>query len=156
MPSAWRIVKKEFASVAFDGEGARKNGGRWNSVGTALVYLSGSQALAVLEMLVHLHDADALRDGWVLFEVTYETRHRREVGKSDLPSNWASSPAPRDAALVGDRWSSQKKSLLLGVPSAILPAESNVLLNPHHPAVKELTISRPAKLDIDPRLLRRR
>jgi RES domain-containing protein len=156
MPSAWRIVKKEFAAKAFDGEGARLNGGRWNSVGTPLVYLSGSQALAVLEMLVHLHDADALRDGWVLFEVEYEARHRRESSKADLPADWASSPAPRSAAAVGDRWQAQKKSLLLGVPSAILPAESNVLLNPRHPAMKELTISRPAKLDIDPRLLRRR
>jgi RES domain-containing protein len=155
MPVAWRIVKKEFAGRAFDGEGARINGGRWNSIGAPLVYLSGSRALVVLEMLVHLHDEDTLRDGYVLYEIGYEAKHRRDVQKADLPVDWKSSPASPAAAAVGDRFCAQKKSLLLGVPSAILPAETNLLLNPHHAAMKELRITGPSKLDIDPRLIRR-
>ena len=52
--TAWRIVRARFADSAFDGEGARRYGGRWNSRGTRMVYTAGSQALAALEMLVHL------------------------------------------------------------------------------------------------------
>lgn len=52
---AWRIVKEKHAATAFSGEGARLYGGRWNSVGTSLVYTSGTKALAALESLVHLN-----------------------------------------------------------------------------------------------------
>lgn len=156
MPTAWRIVKKALAGTAFDGDGARVNGGRWNSVGTPMVYLSSSQALAVLEILVHLHDADSLRAGYVLFEVTYEARHRRDLRTADLPADWAASPFTPAVTAIGDRWYAARSSVLLGVPSAILPEESNVLLNPHHPALKELRISKRRRFSIDPRLGGRR
>lgn len=52
--STFRIVKSRWASTAFDGEGARLHGGRWNSVGTRMVYTSASRSLAALEILVHL------------------------------------------------------------------------------------------------------
>ena len=54
MPSAWRLTKTKYLSAAWDGEGARKAGGRWNSPGVAVVYTSGSLSLALVEVLVHL------------------------------------------------------------------------------------------------------
>jgi RES domain-containing protein len=50
----WRLVKTRYAAAAFDGEGARVNGGRWNSPGTRVAYASANSALAVLEVLVHM------------------------------------------------------------------------------------------------------
>ena len=50
MPTDWRIVKTRFAAQAFDGEGARLYGGRWNSVGVRMVYTAGSVSLGVLEV----------------------------------------------------------------------------------------------------------
>jgi RES domain-containing protein len=155
LPAAWRIVKRGFAGSAFDGEGARLNGGRWNSVGTPLVYLSSSQALAVLEILVQRHDEDSLRAGYVLFEVTYQARHRHDVVIADLPRDWRASPFGPGVSAVGDRWYAAQSSLLLGVPSAVLPEEMNLLMNPHHPAASELRISAARTLSIDPRLLGR-
>ena len=38
--TTWRIVKARHADGAFDGEGARSEGGRWNSPGTPVVYTS--------------------------------------------------------------------------------------------------------------------
>ena len=67
--SAWRITKEVHAKSVFSGEGARLNGGRWNSRGTPLVYTAQSQSLAVLEMLVHLDSPELLKH-FVLFEVT--------------------------------------------------------------------------------------
>jgi RES domain-containing protein len=36
---AWRIVKRRWAATAFDGEGARRFGGRWNAPGRPVVYV---------------------------------------------------------------------------------------------------------------------
>jgi RES domain-containing protein len=58
--TAWRICKRKHYRHAFNGEGARFFGGRWNNPGTAIVYVAGSQALAALEMLAHFDAADLL------------------------------------------------------------------------------------------------
>ena len=56
--TAWRIVKAKHKKRAFDGEGARIAGGRWNKIGTPMVYTADSLALAALELIVHLPDKD--------------------------------------------------------------------------------------------------
>jgi len=61
MLTAWRIVKEKYAGTAFDGEGAMRFGGRWNSRGVRVVYASGSISLAALETLVAPESADALQ-----------------------------------------------------------------------------------------------
>jgi RES domain-containing protein len=38
------------------------------------------------------------------------------------------------------------------VPSAVVPAESNVLINPRHPAFEEIEIHGPVDPEIDDRL----
>ncbi len=48
MPSAWRIVRAARVNSAFTGEGARIYGGRWNSRGTAVIYVSEHESLAAL------------------------------------------------------------------------------------------------------------
>ena len=54
MPSAWRLTKTKYLSTAWDGAGARRAGGRWNSPGVPVVYTSETLALALVEILVHL------------------------------------------------------------------------------------------------------
>jgi RES domain-containing protein len=54
MPSAWRLTKTRYLATAWDGEGARTSGGRWTSVGTAVVYTSATLSLALVETLVHV------------------------------------------------------------------------------------------------------
>ena len=49
----WRLCELADAAKAFDGEGARLYGGRWNHRGTRLVYASSTLSLAALECLVH-------------------------------------------------------------------------------------------------------
>jgi RES domain-containing protein len=45
MPTVYRICKTRYAASAFDGEGAFRFGGRWNTRGTRLIYTAGSLAL---------------------------------------------------------------------------------------------------------------
>ena len=153
MITAWRIVKRRRAGRAFTGEGARLYGGRWNSAGVAVVYTAESQSLAALEMLVHL-DASELLESYVVFEVGMEESLVMKVERWQLPRDWRADPPPRKGQQVGDAWVAKGTSSVLQLPSAILPAEHNFLLNPRHPDFPKLVIGKPAPFRFDPRLAR--
>jgi len=55
---AYRIVKSIGRAGDFSGTGAFRNGGRWNSKGTYMLYTSMNSSLAYLETLVHFDEAD--------------------------------------------------------------------------------------------------
>ena len=59
MLSAWRLTKTKLLASAWDGQGARKSGGRWNSIGIAVVYASGTLSLALVEGWVDVVTATA-------------------------------------------------------------------------------------------------
>jgi len=103
MITAWRIIKRKRARVAFTGEGARLYGGRWNSAGVAIVYTAESQSLAALEMVVHLDSPDLLYN-YVMFEVGIDESLIAKVELSQLPRNWRTDPPPKKAREVGDSW----------------------------------------------------
>jgi RES domain-containing protein len=152
---AWRISKKRHAKNAFDGEGAYRYGGRWNSRGVRVVYLSSSPALAALEVLVNAADPQLLHTvPYVVISVEFDqsllTRAER------LPKNWKEDPPPKSAARIGDAWVLSGASLFLEVPSAVIPFENNYLLSPVHPAMRSLHIDNPQAFSFDPRLVRRR
>lgn len=50
----WRLTRAIHLDAPLSGLGAKKHGGRWNSKGQAMVYMSESLELALLEALVHL------------------------------------------------------------------------------------------------------
>ncbi len=50
---AWRLDEAPFAPTWDSGEGAYKEGGRWNGAGTRAVYCSVDPATAILEVAVH-------------------------------------------------------------------------------------------------------
>lgn len=128
----YRIVSKKWAANAFDGEGARLYGGRWNSKGNSCVYLAGSESLAMLEMLVHLQNSELLAS-YELYQVTFGQQAGLTIDDADLPSNWQENPAPTDTAEIGDQWLKSLASPILSVPSTIVPRERNYLLNIQHP-----------------------
>jgi RES domain-containing protein len=130
-------------------------GGRWNRPGTAVVYTSESLALAALELLVHvaLDTAPAdlvslaaeIPDGIAVERLTIE----------DLPRNWRSHPAPPGLADLGAQWVERDRTAFMAVPSAVIPGETNYLLNPRHRDFARIRVGRPARFDFDPRLVAR-
>ncbi len=149
MTQAWRIVKERHAGTAFSGEGARLFGGRWNSVGTSVVYASGSRALAVLESLVHLNPPVIFK--YVLISIQFEDALVEKL--TDLPADWTEAPAPVATKGIGDRWVKEGRSAVLELPSIIVPAEPNYLLNPGHGDFRKIVIGEPVAFSFDPRLL---
>ncbi len=154
MLQGWRIVKARLAATAFTGEGPRLAGGRWNSRGTRVVYLASSASLALLEVLVHLEWADALA-AYCLFSVGFDESLLSEVEVDELPSGWASGAPLVETQLIGDQWVRERRSALLEVPSAIVPQETNYLLNPEHADLARITIGPPVPFPIDERLVKK-
>jgi RES domain-containing protein len=152
MPTAWRIVKTRFAQQAFDGEGARLNGGRWNSVGVRMVYTAGSVSLAVLEILVNLENTDVL-PAYSLRAVQFDDAVVSSLDRSRLPANWRDSPSPPELLAIGDAWIASGTSAVLEVPSTVVESESNYLINPAHPDFASLVIETPQPFTFDPRLI---
>ena len=149
MPQAWRIVKTKHVATAFSGEGAAATGGRWNSRGVPVVYASATQALAVLESLVHLNPP--VRFQYVAFRIEFEDA--LVTNPDFLPEDWTLEPPGPASKLVGDAWVRASRSAVLAVPSAVIPMESNYLLNPAHPDFKKISIGKPLPFAFDPRLL---
>jgi RES domain-containing protein len=148
---ARRIVKAKHAAAAFSGDGARKYGGRWNSPGKPVVYVSSTMSLAILEMLVH-HGSQELLKQYVLFEVTFDEGLLTAVDPAALPKRWRASPPAAAVQEVGDAWVAKGASVVLRVPSAIVPTEFNYLLNPAHPDFARIAVGPKQPVQFDPRL----
>jgi RES domain-containing protein len=153
MIRAWRLIKAEHADDAFSGEGARRGGGRWNSKGVRIIYTSGSLSLATLEVMVHTPFYRALKN-YVCIPIDFDLSLSQSIRTEDLPDNWTADPIPQSVKDVGDRWVQNQQSVILKVPSAIIPVEYNYLINPSHPDFEKVVIHSPQKFAFDHRLLR--
>ena len=138
----WRVCKRRYA--AFDGEGARLAGGRWNYPGTAIVYTSATLSLAALELSVHA-SPDGMPSGLVAVAADIpDGVYRIVIEPGRVPSrHWRRYPALFGLCGLGTRWVSDMESAVLAVPSTVIPGERNYLLNPAHPAFREIQISAP-------------
>ena len=145
----WRLTRAQYASTAFDGEGGRLYGGRWNSPGRAVVYLAGSLALAALEILVHVKSQREL-EGYIKIRVEAPESLVGEV--ETLPENWQQGRAPDETRAIGDAWLVAAETPLLRVPSVVIPEEHNYLLNPQHPDFEKLATGEAEPFAFDLRL----
>lgn len=150
MTVVYRLVRAERADVVLSGEGARLYGGRWNPPGKAVVYASGSRALAVLEALVHLAgEARSMR--FLLYSVALPQRARLRRHDSARPPS-----ALRSSQEIGRAWLETGDALALVVPSVLVPQEPNYVLNVSHPQFARLELSAPEPFSFDERLWRSR
>src|ERR1700722_17417838 len=138
----WRICRQAHASGAFSGEGARLYGGRWNSEGVKVVYTSTSLALAEIENFVHLEpslQADDLVLGEAEIPDDLAVEH---LSLKALPRKWREH-GNESLKVFGDRWIRAGSTIALHVPSATIPGEWNVLLNPEHSHVGKINGGKP-------------
>ena len=138
---------------AFDGEGARLYGGRWNPPGVAMVYTAGTKSLAMLELMVHVPVAQLPRD-YACIPVDFDAKIMKSIDRAELAQGWRTYPATNATRNVGARWVHDGVSAILEAPSVIVPEESNYLMNPRHPGFARIRIGSPEPLDLDARLLK--
>jgi RES domain-containing protein len=91
---------------------------------------------------------------YVVIPVAFDDRLLETLDPSSLPSNWRDNQPPGALASVGDGWVASGRSAILRVPSVIVPAESNFLMNPQHAGFRSLRVGRPAPFELDARLLK--
>jgi RES domain-containing protein len=127
----WRIARRPYA-VDRLGTGARDAGGRWNAIGTAVIYTGRTIEIAALERLVHI--AGVVPPDLVLVRVELPERYTSETpAVATLPPDWnAVRPGPASMHF-GSEWARSHRSLVLFVPSAIIPEATNGIVNPNHP-----------------------
>ncbi len=146
----WRIANRN--RVKLDGAGASRSGGRWNSKGVAVVYASGTLALAILEKLVHV-DIDLLPVGEVVLEIDVPDALISAFPPRRLPRGWRRTPASAATQRLGDSWVRAGGSAVLAVPSVVVPSELNYLINPSHQDASRIRVMRRRPFAFDPRLL---
>lgn len=155
MQTVWRIVTSRFVETAYSGEGARRFGGRWNRIGQSMVYTAQSRSLALLEMLVQ---DNTLRAHYVLIPASVpDDIHRLKITLAELQQfnpDWRNQTARETLQNLGSVWLREASSCVLEVPSAVMPAESNLLLNPAHPDFSRIKTGTPESLASELRLLR--
>ncbi len=152
MITVWRIVKKTQETEAFTGTGARLFGGRWNLRGAAVVYTADTLSLAALEYFVHLGPAMA---GVELVSFRAEIPKRvaiDELAVEGLPAGWRTEPPPDFTRQLGSNWTTGGATAVLRVPSALIPAQHNYILNPVHPDFKKISVTGPDPFRFDSRM----
>jgi RES domain-containing protein len=150
---AWRITRA--AHRTLDGEGARRIGGRWNSPGVAVLFTSTHLSLAALEYLIHI-DIDDIPDDLVALGIEVpEDAGERHLNSENLPANWQMMLHTEECRAIGDTWAKGQESLLLRVPSIIIPEEDNLIINPAHPRAAEVRTVSERPFSYNPRLLER-
>jgi RES domain-containing protein len=155
MVTTYRICKTKYAATWFDGEGAFRFGGRWNSRGTRMLYTAGSLSLAALEMLVHLNDEEILLSYSFAAAEFDESLILPVEEFTELPKNWSASPPPLEIQRIGDDWARGQASVVLKVPTSVLPVEFNYLINVEHPEFSKVQLGKPQSFTFDERLYKK-
>lgn len=148
----YRIVREKYKDD-LSGEGARANGGRWNKVGDAMVYFSEHLSLCALEVIVHM-DNQFIKNDFYFMEVNvpeHSVQFLNEPNK--VIKGWNNITLTASSQQYGSDWLQNKKSLVLSVPSVIIPLERNILINPSHKLISELKILQVAPLEFDRRMI---
>ncbi|GAB3925290.1 RES family NAD+ phosphorylase [Larkinella terrae] len=148
MALVYRIQKRQFVDSILTGEGARLNGGRWNPLGTPLIYTSTTPELALLETMVHL-DGTPVRELPPFVRVTIELPDAiEEINVADLPLGWDQIRFPDQLPyFFVPKLTPAYPVLAFSVPSVILKGSPsrNILINPLHPLMSQVTV-----LDVTP------
>jgi RES domain-containing protein len=150
--TVYRIAKTKERAGDLSGTGAFKVGGRWNNPGVFSLYTSESQALAMLELLVHLEESELPPDLYIITVEIGDNAPILELKDEELPKDWR---LPDNLVLkgMGDRLLLNKQYLGFRVRSAVMPDEYNLVLNPLFLDFNKLVkITGVDRLEVDQRL----
>jgi RES domain-containing protein len=147
----FRLCKRIYSAAVLSCEGGLAAEGRWHSAGRRIVYTASSEALAVLEMRVHV-GRFIPKAAYDMHEMEVPDAHIRMLDAGMLEKRWNSVPASGRMRQIGDKWLRENAAMALNVPSIHSTTDRNILINPAHPAVKEIAPVRVGPYQFDHRL----
>lgn len=148
----YRITQEKF-SEDLSGNGSRLYGGRWNSEGFFALYTSSSRSLALLETLAHT--PAKMLDTKIYHLITLTVPDKILVQKIlliNLSQGWDAPDTRAFTKKLGDRFLSDKLSLLLQVPSVMMKEEKNYVINPLHKDFGKVKIVHKRRIYFDERI----
>lgn len=106
---------------------------RWNLEGQFVIYAAQSRSLASLELVVHRASIKPqLQHKLLVIKIDIQKNQIQAIKQEGLPDNWRSISAYNELQLLGSTWYDKKEKLILQIPSAGIPQESNFIINTQH------------------------
>jgi RES domain-containing protein len=147
----FRISREEYStSLSCSG-----SANRWNLKGQNVLYAGSSRSLSSLELIVHKGAVKpALRYKVMVISIADDDYLTKQIQIKDLPTNWRSIAAYSNLQSIGSDWYTAQESLLLKIPSAIIPFEYNYMINTEHKDfLSKVSLARTEEYFWDSRLL---
>jgi RES domain-containing protein len=146
LTTLWRVSRHR----DLKGSGGLHAPGRWHERGLPVVYLAETPAGALLEACVHT-SANDVPPKYTMLSVLVEDRiSLEELDLRKLPSGWLQQEDV--TRQLGSAWLREGRAALFRVPSALVPATFNVMLNPLHRHAAKLRIQSAVQYPFDPRI----
>lgn len=147
----FRLAKTIYTDTLLSGEGGLVADGRWHSVGRPIVYTATCEALAVLELRVHL-GRHLPKTPFAMHVIEIPDRLVERIEASTLDPQWRALPWGRASQAIGDDWQREGRSLALAVPSIHSASDGNVLINPAHGDIGRVKVLEVRRYGFDRRL----
>ena len=136
------------------GAGARLYGGRWNPQGLACIYTSDHISLALLEKYVHAQSRESMeRIVLIKIEIPEDKDLIFRTDEKLLKQNWTDDISY--SQWIGEQILKDLSIVAFTVPSAIIPSERNVIINPLATKFDLVKFSEPVDFSTEFRLLSR-
>ncbi len=129
---AYRLAKARYADALLSSGVAN----RWNRSKQYVIYTSQSVSLCALELLAHTNGIRPV-DPFKIMLIDIAGDSMDDLKPDDLPINWYSLSAYSQTQTIGSIWYESNRSLVLKVPSAVIPTEYNFVINTSHPDFNE-------------------
>jgi RES domain-containing protein len=147
----YRLLQAAFRDQPLSGQGAALYGGRWNPKGLSLLYTTESPALSLLEVLVHLNPRRIPAYYLVTIDLPDSIRsYRADELSPDWRATGSAQPLSSQTFLLN--WLREPDSLVVEVPSSIVPLMANYLVNPRHELFTSCQVVNAERFEIDERL----
>ncbi|MFN0050052.1 MAG: RES family NAD+ phosphorylase [Cytophagales bacterium] len=147
----YRIAEKKYAED-LSGNGAALYGGRWNPKDVPILYCASSVALASLEVLIRFHESNRSSNLHLIVINIGNNDSIQKIESSNLSLHWIEQID--ETKKIGQAWSKSNQSMMLEVPSAIVPIDKNYLLNPNHSNYSQVEIIDIVPYQFDNRLFK--
>lgn len=147
----FRLSSNRYAGD-LSGKGAELFGGRWNSIGTPIIYTASSRALAMAEVAVHLHIQKIPKD-MMMVELYLPEDSITSLPFSELKYKWEMFPYSIQTQQIGDAFVQENRFLGLKVPSAVVNGDFNFLINPRHVEIQKIKVVNLSPFRFDSRII---